>query len=117
MNEHDQTDAPDDDIYVRAMNQLISQAIDYMGRDRAVEIANSVPVQVDDDGEIQEFQFGETVESKRAITQLLLEAYVQVVGRQLVVNMLQVSLSGQQLRTFEQLCPSEKAATSRPRAI
>lgn len=112
MNQHD-----GDDVYVRAANQLIDQAIDYMGRDRAVEIANSVPVEVDDSGEIQEFQFGETAESKRAVTQLLLEAYVQVVGRQLVINMLQVSVSGQQLQNLKNLCPSDRAATGRTRAL
>ncbi|TYL37204.1 hypothetical protein CV102_17965 [Natronococcus pandeyae] len=103
----------DGDTYVRAMNQLIQQAIDYMGRDRAVAIANSAPVHVDENGEIREFQFGETEESKRAVAQLLLEAYVQVVGRQLVINMLQASISGQQLRTLENLCPSDGTVMER----
>lgn len=110
MSDSDGTTATrDGDIYLGAMDELIDQAVDYMGQDRAVEIANSVPIEVGEDGEIREFQFGETEESKRAVAQMLLEAYVQVVGRQLVLNMLQVSTSGRQLRTLERLCPSEGA--------
>lgn len=117
MSGHDPEPAPSgEDVYLRAMDQLIDQAIDYMGRDRAVEIANSTPIDVEENGAIREVQFGETEESKRAVAQLLLEAYVQVVGRQLVINMLQASISGQQLRTLERLCPAESAATGRTRA-
>lgn len=122
MTDHEEPDGggrdgdhepPEERIYLRAMEQLIEQATAYMGHERAVEIANSVPIRVDNDGEIREVEFGETVESKRAVTRLLLEAYVQVVGRQLVINMLQVSVSGQQLRTLESLCPSDGAAGER----
>lgn len=115
MSDHDDDDPVDEDGYTGAMNRLIDRAIDYMGRDRAVAIANSAPIRVDETGEIQEFQFGETRESKRAVAQLLLEAYVQVVGQQLVLNMLQASVSGQRLQTFENLCPADRTATEGPR--
>lgn len=107
---------PDGDGYVETMNRLIDQAVDYMGRDRAVETANSVPIEVDESGEIQELQFGETEESMRAVTELVMEAYSQALGRQLVLNMLQESASGQQLRTLEDLCPSDGGSTDRARA-
>ena len=90
-----------DQVIDQLIDQVMNQLIDHMRRDRAVEIANSTPMEVEENGTIREFQFGETEESKRAVAQPLREAYVQVVGRQLVVNTLHASISGQQLRTLE----------------
>lgn len=93
--------------YISALNKLIDRAITYMGEDRALAIAESTPVQIDNDGTIDAYQGSDTKESQRATAQFVLRAYIEVVGQQLVVNMLDSSVSGELRQEMKELCRTQ----------
>lgn len=93
--------------YISALNRLIDQAITYMGEDRALQIAHSTPVRIDSSGNIEEYKGSQTQESQRAVAQFVLHAYVEVMGQQLVMNMLEAAVTGDMLQDLKGLCRSQ----------
>lgn len=94
---------PDDSerTYLEAAEKIIQRAMNYMGQNRALQIAASVPIDIDSRGNIEEVR-GDY--SGKTVAENVLAVYVEVVGRQMVVNIVDAALSGPLAQELKALC-------------